>query len=403
MVSPFELSLRHLDVAAAVKREGGIGAASASINLSQPALTHALAKLEMQLGHRLFDRQARGTKPTAAGDLFVARAEQALSLLVEGGRRVRRSARLKPITHLERLVTMSQVRALAMVERFGSYAHAAREMGYAQPSVHRAVKEIEAIMGVELLLRSGRTVLPSERATRLVGAIRLMASELQAGLDELAAIEQAGAGRILIGGLPLPRAGVLPEALALFAKDHAATDVTVVEGPYLELISSLRSGEIDFALSDLREPEPSPDIKQIELFTDVFYIVANASHPLAGSSAPPVEILAQYPWIVGNRGSPMRMIWESLFAVHKPASRIDCGSILTLRKLLIEGDWLALMSPDVFDIEQTAGLLTTVGGPLPGHLRRIGVTVRADWRPTAAQSALLAALKTAGLRRTSQF
>ena len=403
MVAPFELSLRHLDVAIAVKREGGIGAASGAINLSQPALTHALAKLEQQIGHRLFDRQARGTTATAAGDLFVVRAEQALSLLVEGGRRVRRSARLKPIAHLERLVTMSQVRALAMVERFGSYAHAAREMGYAQPSVHRAVKEIEAIMGVELLLRSGRTVLPTERATRLVSAIRLMASELQAGLDELAAIEQAGAGRILIGGLPLPRAGVLPEALALFAKDHAATDVTVVEGPYLELISSLRSGEIDFALSDLRDPEPASDIEQIELFTDVFYIVANAAHPLAGSRVPPVETLAQYPWIVGNRGSPMRTIWESLFKVHKPVSRIDCGSILTLRKLLIEGDWLALMSPDVFDIEQSAGLLTTVGGPLPGHLRRIGVTVRADWRPTAAQSALLAALKTAGLRRTSQL
>ena len=403
MVAPFELSLRHLDAAIAVKREGGIGAASSSINLSQPALTHSLAKLEQQLGHRLFDRQARGTTATAAGDLFVARAEQALSLLVEGGRRVRRSARLKPIAHLERLVTMSQVRALAMVERFGSYAHAAREMGYAQPSVHRAVKELEAVLGVELLLRSGRTVLPSERATRLVSAIRLMASELQAGLDELAAIEQTGAGRILIGGLPLPRAGVLPEALALFAKDHAATDVTVVEGPYLELISSLRSGEIDFALSDLRDPEPASDIEQIELFTDVFYIVANAAHPLAGSRVPPVETLAQYPWIVGNCGSPMRTIWESLFKVHKPVSRIDCGSILTLRKLLIEGDWLALMSPDVFDIEQSAGLLTTVGGPLPGHLRRIGVTVRADWRPTAAQSALLAALKTAGLRRTSQI
>ena len=100
MVAPFELSLRHLDVAIAVKREGGIGSASGSINLSQPALTHALAKLEQQLGHRLFDRQARGTTATAAGDLFVARAEQALSLLVKGVRRVRRSARLKPIAHL---------------------------------------------------------------------------------------------------------------------------------------------------------------------------------------------------------------------------------------------------------------------------------------------------------------
>lgn len=296
---------------------------------------------------------------------------------------------------------MNQIHALMMVERAGGYAQAARAMSLSQPSVHRAVKELEALLGVELLVRSGRTALVAERAKRFVGAVRLMASELQAGFDELAALEQAGTGRIVIGALPLPRAGVLPEALALFACKHAAADVVVVEGPYMELIGRLRAGDIDFALSDLRDPPPSPDIIQTELFTDVFYIVVRTGHPLAGDSISPVETLARYPWIVGNNGSPMRTIWEDMFAVHRPTTRIDCGSILTLRRLLLEYDWLALMSADVFDIEQKAGLLTTVGGPLPGHLRRIGVTVRANWRPTTAQSSLLQSLIIAGQRRAS--
>lgn len=402
MLSPFDVSLRHLDAVIAVNREGSISAASGAINLSQPALTHALAKLEEQLGHRLFDRQARGTIATKAGTVFVARAGRALALLTEGGRRLRRSARLTPIAHIERVVTMGQIRAFATVERSGSYAQAARNMRLSQPTVHRAVKELEAIIGIELFVRSGRTALPTERAQRLVGAVRLMASELQAGFDELAALENTGTGRIRVGALPLPRAGILPEALAAFAQDHAAADVTVVEGPYLELINSLRLGDIDFALSDLRDPAPSPDVVQTELFTDVFYIVGRSGHPLAGSVLPTVEILARYPWVVGNIGSPMRTIWEQLFAVNRPTTRTDCGSVLTLRKLLMEGDWLALASPDVFDIEQKMGLLTTIGGPLPGHLRRIGVTVRSDWRPTDAQSALLSALVAAGRRRTSK-
>jgi LysR family transcriptional regulator, regulator for genes of the gallate degradation pathway len=400
MLNPFDVSLRHLDAVVAVNREGSISAASAAINLSQPALTHSLARLEKQLGYRLFDRQARGTVATKAGTVFVARAERALAFLVEGGRRLRRSARLTPIAHIERIVTMSQIRAFAMVERSGSYAQAARNIGLSQPTIHRAVKELEAVIGIELFVRSGRTALPTERAQRLVSAIRLMASELQAGFDELEAIENAGTGRIVVGALPLPRAGVLPEALALFAQAHPAADVMVVEGPYRELIASLRLGDIDFALSDLRDPAPSPDVVQTELFTDVFYIVARAGHPLAGDKIPSIETLAGYPWVVGNIGSPMRTIWEQLFAHNRPATRTDCGSILTLRKLLLEGDWLALASPDVFDIERRLGLLTTVGGALPGHLRRIGVTVRSDWQPTAAQSALLSALIAAGRRRT---
>jgi LysR family transcriptional regulator of gallate degradation len=402
MLTPFDLSLRRLDAAVVICREGSISAASDAIALSQPALTHALAKLEDQLGHRLFDRHARGATPTRAGALFVRRAERAVAILADGGRRLRRASRLTPIAHIERRVTMSQVRALAMVERAGSYAQAARSMSLSQPSVHRAVKDLEAVLGVELLVRSGRTALATERAKRLVGAIRLMASELQAGIDELAALEQAGAGRIVVGALPLPRAGLLPEALALFAHDHAAADVVVVEGPYMELIDRLRGGDIDFALSDLRDPSPFPDVIQTELFTDVFYIVVRTGHPLAGDTIPSVETLARYPWIVGNVGSPMRTIWEDMFAARRPATRTDCGSILTLRRLLMEGDWLAFMSPDVFDIEQKAGLLTTVGGPLPGHLRRIGVTVRADWRPTTAQSDLLSALTVAGRRRTAK-
>lgn len=400
MLSPFDVSLRHLDAVVAVNREGSISGASTAINLSQPALTHALAKLEEQLGYRLFDRQARGTVATRAGTVFVARAERALAFLIEGGRRLRRSARLTPIAHLERIVTMSQIRAFAMVERSGSYAQAARNVGLSQPTIHRAVKELEAVIGIELFVRSGRTVLPTERAHRLVSAVRLMASELQAGIDELEAIGNAGTGRIVVGALPLPRAGVLPEALALFAQAHPAADVMVVEGPYLELIARLRLGDIDFALSDLRDPAPSPDVIQTELFTDVFYVVARTGHPLAGDTIPSIETLAGYPWVVGNVGSPMRTIWEQLFACNRPATRTDCGSILTLRKLLMEGDWLALASPDVFDIERKMGLLTTVGGPLPGHLRRIGVTVRSDWQPTAAQSALLSALMAAGRRRT---
>ena len=403
MLTPFDLSLRHLDAVIAICREGSISAASAAISLSQPALTHALAKLEEQLGHRMFDRHARGTAPTRAGALFVRRAEQAIAILADGGRRLRRSARLTPIAHIERSVRMSQIRALTIVERTGGYAQAARALGLSQPTVYRAVKDLEAVLGIELLVRSGRTALPTERAQRLVGAIRLMASELQAGFDELAALDQAGAGRILVGALPLPRAGVLPEALALFACDHTAAEVVVVEGPYMELIDRLRVGDIDFALSDLRDPSPSSDVVQTELFTDVFYIVVRTGHPLAGGTIPPVETLARYPWIVGNVGSPMRTIWEGMFAAQPPTTRTDCGSILTLRRLLMEGDWLALMSPDVFDIEQKAGLLTTVGGPLPGHLRRIGVTVRAGWRPTTAQSALLNALIAAGRRRTSRL
>lgn len=51
------ISLRQLEVFAAVAGEGSVRAAADKLHLSQPALSMALAELEAQLGTTLFDRQ----------------------------------------------------------------------------------------------------------------------------------------------------------------------------------------------------------------------------------------------------------------------------------------------------------------------------------------------------------
>ena len=54
MIMHRELNLRHLEAVAVAGRLGSISSASQVMNLSQPALTQAVAKVEAQLGHLLF-------------------------------------------------------------------------------------------------------------------------------------------------------------------------------------------------------------------------------------------------------------------------------------------------------------------------------------------------------------
>jgi len=402
MVTAFDLSLRHLDAAVVVARNGSISSASTAVNLSQPALTQALAKLEKLVGHRLFERQSHGTVPTNAGQLFITRAERGLERIVEGGRRFRRSAQLTPIAHLERIASMGQFRALNAVERAGSYALAAREIGLSQPSVHRAVKELELILGAPLFVPNGRSIRTTQEAVRLISSIRLMVAELQAGLDELEALNLEGAGRIMIGTLQLPRAGLLPEALARFARHHPYATIIVIEGPYGELLGQLRNGDLDLIVGALRDQTPTADVQQSPLFADDLFIVARADHPLVATKSPRLGALRSYPWVIGAHGAPMRDIWEAMFSGSKlPVVRVECSSVLIARGLLLEDNWLALMYPDQFRIEQAAGLLAPIGRPVTGSRRSIGITTRADWQPTATQAALVLELEAAGARRSS--
>jgi len=59
------LEVRHLRVLDAIVREGGVSRAAGRLNLTQPAVSHALIDLEDRLGVKLFERGARRMRPTA--------------------------------------------------------------------------------------------------------------------------------------------------------------------------------------------------------------------------------------------------------------------------------------------------------------------------------------------------
>lgn len=398
MISSFDLNLRHLDAVVAAWRTGSITAASNLVNLSQPSLTQAIGHLERQLGHSLFDRHPGGVVATPAGELFARRIERAVECIAESCRALQRRAKVRPLPYPERHITMTQIRAFLAVADEGSHARAARALGLAQPSVHRAAKELELNIGVALFARSGALVRLTPAGERAARGLRLALAELRAGLDDLAALRGRGAGRIVVGSLPHPRARILPSALASFAAHHPEAKIVIVDGPYTELVSALRDGQIDFLVGALRE-DPRADVAEEALFADDLHIVAAARHPLAGSDPGPGDLTA-YPWVVAAPGAPMRLKWEAIFAgAPVPDRTIQCGSILAARGLLLAGDWLALMSRDQFRVEQDAGLLAPIGPAVPNSSRLIGLTTRPDWRPTRAQAALVDEIRAAARNR----
>ena len=66
----------HLSVLREVARAGGVTAAAERLNLSQSAVSHAVAKLEDQHGVKLWRRQGRGLRLTQAGEFLLDLAER---------------------------------------------------------------------------------------------------------------------------------------------------------------------------------------------------------------------------------------------------------------------------------------------------------------------------------------
>jgi DNA-binding transcriptional LysR family regulator len=68
------LELRHLRVVCAIAETGSVTKAASQLGLAQPALTAQLQRIERTLGGPLFDRDRRGARPTALGELVLSRA-----------------------------------------------------------------------------------------------------------------------------------------------------------------------------------------------------------------------------------------------------------------------------------------------------------------------------------------
>ena len=84
--------IRYLKVVGEVFRLGRIGEAADIANVSQPAATQALARIEEVLGVPLFERRPGGMIPTEAGALFQPRLARTLAHLSRGDSLARRRA-----------------------------------------------------------------------------------------------------------------------------------------------------------------------------------------------------------------------------------------------------------------------------------------------------------------------
>ena len=377
-------NLRHLRAFLSVADSGTVSDAAKACGVSQPAVTQALRKLEEAAQGSLFHRASSGFFLTERGMVLARRVRRALYLLDPA--LGEHSARLRLTA------TTAQLRALIATGEAQNFTLAARNLGLAQPTVHRAVTQLEQEASRPLFERSAFGMVPSKSCQALIRAARLAFVELEQADAELADLDGREAGRITIGALPLSRSAVLPQALVRFRHLRPTTRLHIIDGPYDALLAGLRRGDIDFMFGALRDPCPIDDVEQQALFDDRLCILCGPDHAMAGESRPDPRALAQAQWVVPRADTPARVQFDAFFAqlgLAPPASIIEAGSVLLMREILACSDHLGCISAQQARAEVAKGLLREVPVDHIWPGRPIGLTFRAGWEPTTAQALLV--------------
>jgi LysR family transcriptional regulator of gallate degradation len=375
-------NLRHLRLVRDIAATGSATAAAGQAFLTQPAVTQAVSKLEAELRVPLFQRHPGGLSPTPEGRLLIGRIQRALGFLDPA------LADLAP--RLVRTVTGPQLRALIAVTEAESFSEAARRLGLSQPTVHRAITQVEGEVGRPLFERTPHGVRAARPVQRLAAMARLAFAELDQAAAELAGVRGQDTGRIVVGAMPLSRSCLLGPAISRFHAGRPGLAIRVVEGPFRDLLLGLRRGEIDWLVGALRPAGDVPDLAQEALLADRMAVLARRGHPLLAGPPPDRATLAGFPWVVAAEGAPARAAFDAFFnGGPRPRALVETGSLILLREVLRASDHLGFLSAVQAAPEVEGGALAALDLEIGDQPRPIGLLSRRDWQPTPAQRAFL--------------
>jgi DNA-binding transcriptional LysR family regulator len=381
-------NLRHLRVFQGVTRTGSITRTAEIARVSQSAVTQIVAKLEAETAQPLFLRRPQGLFPTEAGTTLSRRIDRALSFLDPA------LAALEP--RLTLTATYAQIQALIALTEAENFTLAARRLGLAQPTIHRAITVLEEEAGRPLFERTAHGVLPVRATLALAEAAQLAFAELDQAESDLADLIGREVGRIVIGAMPLSRSHLLPRAIARFRTRRPTLAVRALDGPYDDMMAGLRRGEVDFLIGALRDPAPIGDVEQLRLFDDTLVMVARPDHPLCRKQKIDLADLTRFPMVVSAIGAPARLAFDRVFAAigGPSASLLETGSMILMRELLRISDHIGCISRLQVAAELALGALVMLPVEMHETTRPIGLTLRRDWLPTRAQAEFLAELRT---------
>lgn len=264
---------------------------------------------------------------------------------------------------------------LALIEE-AHVTKAAERMGSTQPAMSATLRKLRDIFGDPLLVRTEKGMLPTPRATELVGSLRTAIAAIDATLHTEAPFDPATAQMtIQVAASESVSFMLLPHVVARVRATAPGVQL-VVHIPDLQRVrQSLEEGRTDLLLSFTRTaPE---DLRSAPVWAQKLAVIAAHDHPLGEA---PMDRQAYTRWPhaghrVGRTGSSIEEVIDQSLAALGLRRSIGAWmpSAVSLPAVVAHTDFLATVpEPVARHFAQTLGL-RTYEVPLPLAEVQIGM------------------------------
>ena len=193
------------------------------------------------------------------------------------------------------------LKSFVAVCRSGSFREAARERHVSQPGVSRHVQRLETELGVALLVRNRKRVVPTAAGSRLFAyAVDAVAAHDRV-IESLARDDAAVEGELRIAASTAPGEYLLPGLLSQFTEIYPLVRPRVVVTDSASATDQVGDGHSDLGFVGMRTAHPS--LEWTAVAEDELVLAVPGRHPFAGRASVDVAELKGLPFIEREPGS----------------------------------------------------------------------------------------------------
>ena len=299
---------------------------------------------------------------------------------------------------IARKFRLRHIELIAELHDSRSILKASRRLNLTQPTVTKALQDVEATLAVPLFKRSNRGLEPTAYGDIFVRHAKIVLAQLRHAAEEIESLRAGYSGKVTVGTLLAASASILPDAVALLKKDRPGVAISIVVGTYDVLLPSLLVGDLDMVLGRMPEQGRSRALVYEDFYAEPICLVVRRGHPLTRKRRLGLRELVNEAWLLPLPETTLRRQIERAFLdadAPLPRNVIESVSILTNRVLLRKSDCIGVMPYHVALDDVEHELLAILPVKLKSIESPVGAILRAPGQLAPAASALLECLRVA--------
>src|SRR5215510_9860868 len=188
---------------------------------------------------------------------------------------------------------------LAVAEEL-HFTRASARLRVAQPYLSQEIRRLEREIGVELFVRTKRSVALSPAGHAFLERVRIVLDDTADAVRAAQRASRGEIGRIRVGFTRVAAIGVIPNAIARFRNAYPDVEVLLKDVSSDEGLEAVRTGQLELCLlHPLRTVDSALNLETV--WHEPLVAVLPPKHPLAGMQRISLQRLRSEPWIINYR------------------------------------------------------------------------------------------------------